>query len=428
MKKTSVLKEELKNGIFNDLLLDIYADEGKIASQTARYLKAIEIFESLYGESDVTVFSAPGRSEVGGNHTDHQHGEILAASINLDAIAIAKKTEDGLVRVVSGHYDEIVIDSGDISLQEEEKGSTVALIKGVLAGARNRGYCIGGFQAYVTSDVLVGAGLSSSAAFETVIGTIVSHLYNEGSIDAVTNAMIGQYAENVYFGKPCGLMDQMACSVGSLVHVDFANPENPAVEKVDFDLNEYGYSLCITDTKGSHADLTSDYAAVPEEMKRVAKYFGKEVLFGVSLSEIVENISEIRQQCGDRAVLRAIHFINENVRVRQEVEAIKSKRIDDFFRLVQASGDSSFKYLQNVFTTNDVQHQNVSLALAMSETVLKDGAGVCRVHGGGFAGTIQAFVKNEFVSEYLMQMNKIFGPGACSVLKIRKYGGIKVMG
>lgn len=387
----------------------------------------LEKYESLYGESEVAVFSAPGRSEVGGNHTDHQHGEILAASINLDAIAITKKTEDALVKVVSGRYDEIVIDTKDITLKEEEKGSTIALIKGVLAGAKNRGYCIGGFQAYITSDVLIGAGLSSSAAFETVIGTIISYLYNDGNIDAVTNAMIGQYAENVYFGKPCGLMDQMACSVGSLVHVDFADPQTPAVEKVVLDLNEYGYSLCITDTLGSHADLTADYAAVPEEMKRVAQYFGKDVLLHVSMEDIVKNMSAIRQQCGDRAVLRAIHFINENARVRQEVEAIQSKRIDEFFRLVQASGDSSFKYLQNVFTTNDVQHQNVSLALAMSESVLKDGAGVCRVHGGGFAGTIQAFVKNEVVDEYLVRMNTIFGQGACSVLKIRKYGGMKVM-
>ena len=427
MKKTSILKEELRNGMYNDLLSDIYADEGKIAYQTSRYIEAIERYESLYGENEITVFSAPGRSEVGGNHTDHQHGEVLAASINLDAIAIAKKADDDVVRVVSDNYPEILIDITDVSMKEEEKGSTVALIKGVLAGAKNRGYCIGGFQAYITSDVLIGAGLSSSAAFETVIGTVISYLFNDGKIDAVTNAMIGQYAENVYFGKPCGLMDQIACSVGSLVHVDFANPEKPMVEKVAFDLNKYGYSLCITDTKGSHADLTADYAAVPEEMKSVAKYFGKEVLLDVSMKEIVENISEIREKCGDRAVLRAIHFLNENERVRQEVEAIKSDRVDDFLRLVQESGNSSFKFLQNVFTVNDVQRQNVSLALAMSECVLKDGAGVCRVHGGGFAGTIQAFVKNECVSKYVMKMDKIFGHGACNVLKIRKYGGMKVM-
>lgn len=427
MIKTSVLKEKLKNGFYSDLLLDIYADESKIAYQTDRYIKAIERYESLYGESEIAIFSAPGRSEIGGNHTDHQHGEILAASINLDAIAIVKKTKDNIVRVVSDHYPEIVIDLTDVSLKEEEKGSTIALIKGVLAGAKKQGCCIGGFQAYITSDVLIGAGLSSSAAFETVIGTIVSHLYNQGNIDAVTNAIIGQYAENVYFGKPCGLMDQMACSVGSLVHVDFADPTNPVVEKIDFDLNAYGYSLCITDTKGSHADLTDDYAAIPQEMKRVAQYFGKDVLLHVTMKEIMENISAIRQQCGDRAVLRAIHFINENVRVKQEVEAIKSNRTDDFFKLLQKSGDSSFKYLQNVYTTGDVQHQNVSLALAMSESVLKDGAGVCRVHGGGFAGTIQAFVKNEFVPEYMTQMNQIFGQDACSVLKIRKFGGIKVI-
>lgn len=429
MIKTEVLKEQLKNGSFRDLLKDIYVDESRLDYQTARYIKAIEKFESLYGEnSEVEIFSAPGRSEVGGNHTDHQHGEILAASINLDAIAVVHKTEDSVIKLVSGDYKEIVIDATDIEMKESEKESTEALIKGVLAGAKNRGYNIGGFCAYITSDVLIGAGLSSSAAFETVIGTIISYLYNDGRIDAVTNAIIGQYAENVYFGKPCGLMDQMACSVGSLVHVDFANPAEPVVEKVELDLESYGYSLCITDTKGSHADLTADYAAVPAEMKSVASFFGKEVLLGVSIKDLVENSMEIRKRFGDRAFLRALHFVNENVRVREEVAAIKKSEINGFLELVKASGNSSYKFLQNVYTNIDVKHQNVSVALAVSETVLGDGSGVCRVHGGGFAGTIQAFVKNEKVSEYSETMNKLFGRDACSVLKIRKYGGMRVIG
>ena len=243
MKKTSELKEALKKGDYKDLLSDIYVDESKIKYQTERYIKAIEKFEKLYGEGEAAIYSAPGRSEVGGNHTDHQHGEILAASINLDAIAITRKTDDNMIHLISGTYKEIVIDVSNLSYNESEKETTKALIKGVLKGAKDHGFNVGGFKAYITSDVLIGAGLSSSAAFETVVGTIISYLYNEGKMDAVTIAIIGQYAENVYFGKPCGLMDQMACSVGSLVHVNFANPKEPVVEKVEFDMNKYGYSL-----------------------------------------------------------------------------------------------------------------------------------------------------------------------------------------
>ncbi|MDE5864479.1 MAG: galactokinase, partial [Lachnospiraceae bacterium] len=281
-------------------------------------------------------------------------------------------------------------------------------------------------QAYITSDVLIGAGLSSSAAYETLIGTILSGLYNDMKVSAVEIAMIGQYAENVYFGKPCGLMDQMACSVGNLVHVDFADPGNPKVEKVDFDLNKHGYSLCITDTKGSHADLTADYAAVPEEMKKAAQFFGEEVLLGVNKDMLVSRITELRQVVGDRGVLRALHFIGENERVGKEVEALKKEQIDEFLSLVKASGDSSFKYLQNVYSNSDVQHQNVSIALALSDLFLGVN-GVSRVHGGGFAGTIQAFVKNEAVADYRKQMDAVFGEGSCSTLKIRQYGGMKVL-
>ena len=288
------------------------------------------------------------------------------------------------------------------------------------------GYKIGGFQAYVTSDVLIGAGLSSSAAYETLIGTILSGLYNEMKIDPIEIAIIGQFAENVYFGKPCGLMDQMACSVGNLVHINFADIKNPKVEKVTFDLNKHGYSLCITDTKGSHADLTADYAAIPKEMKNVAACFGKDVLLGITVEDILKNIAIVRGQVGDRGVLRALHFIRENERVRKEVEALENEDIDTFFKEVANSGNSSFKYLQNVYSNTDVQHQNVSLALAISEDFLGKN-GVCRVHGGGFAGTIQAFVKNDIVTEYQKIMDKVFGQGACSVLKIRKYGGMKVL-
>ena len=351
----------------------------------------------------------------------------MAASINLDAIAVIKKLEEPVVKIVSDGYDEIVISTEDLSLKEEEKESTTSLIKGVLAGAKERGYEVGGFQGYITSDVLIGAGLSSSAAFETLIGTILSYLYNDGTIDSVTIAIIGQYAENVYFGKPCGLMDQMACSVGNLVHVDFGIVEKPFVEKIDFDLNEYGYSLCITDTKGSHADLTPDYAAIPQEMKQIAACFGKEVLVGLTTEDIIGSISKLRETCGDRAVLRALHFICENERVKEEVQALKNSEMERFLSLVKESGNSSYKFLQNVYTCHDITHQNVSLALAASEIALADGKGVSRVHGGGFAGTIQAIVKNEAVETYRKMMEAVFGKDACNVLKIRKYGGMQVV-
>lgn len=424
--KARELQLEIAAGKYDDLLLDIYVDEAKITYQKQRYTKAIEEYVSVFENEDVEIYSAPGRSEVGGNHTDHQQGEVLAASINNDAIAIVHLMQDQVVRIASERYGILTVYLDDIDMVESEKETTISLIKGVLYKAQQMGYKIGGFQAYVTSDVLIGAGLSSSAAYETLIGTILSGLYNEMKIDPIEIAIIGQFAENVYFGKPCGLMDQMACSVGNLVHINFADIKNPKVEKVTFDLNKHGYSLCITDTKGSHADLTADYAAIPKEMKNVAACFGKDVLLGITVEDILKNIAIVRGQVGDRGVLRALHFIRENERVRKEVEALENEDIDTFFKEVANSGNSSFKYLQNVYSNTDVQHQNVSLALAISEDFLGKN-GVCRVHGGGFAGTIQAFVKNDIVIEYQKIMDKVFGQGACSVLKIRKYGGMKVL-
>ena len=424
MKSTVELKKQFLNSEFDSLLTDIYLDDSKIEYQKNRYVKAIEKFEALFGEAEVEIYSAPGRSEVSGNHTDHQHGEVLAASINLDAIAIVKKND--VVRVVSDNYDMITISLDDIAKKDEEEGTTISLIKGVLTGLKDRGNVIGGFDAYITSDVLIGAGLSSSAAFETVIGTIVSGLYNDMKVSAVDIAIIGQYAENVYFGKPCGLMDQMACSVGSLVHIDFADKENPIIDPVNVDFDKFGYSLCITDTKGSHADLTHEYAAVPQEMKEVATVLGKEVLHGTTLEDLLNNSDEIRDKAGDRAFLRAVHFVTENVRVQMAVSALRAKDFNKFLKMIKASGDSSYKYLQNVYTKQDVVHQNVSVALAVSDTILGNN-GVCRVHGGGFAGTIQAFVKNDTVKEYKETLDSVFGEGACAVLKVRKYGGMKVL-
>ena len=423
---TKKVLDLIKKGDLDQKFIDIYVDRDQLEYQKERYMQAIMKFVEHYGDTDIQIFSAPGRSEIGGNHTEHQHGKVLACAINRDAIGVVKQVETAEIRLVSDESEEYVVDITDFGIKEEEKGTTIALIKGVLAGFQERNYKIGGFQAYITSDVLIGSGVSSSAAFETLIGAILSGLYNEMSISSTDIAIIGQYAENVYFGKPCGLMDQMACSTGSLVYIDFKNPKVPIVEKIPFDMECYGYSLCITDTKGSHADLTDEYAAVPEEMKRVARYFGKEVLVDVSFEELLSNITEVREQTSDRCVLRALHFLEENKRVEKEVAALKEGNIADFFMKVKASGNSSYKYLQNVYSVKDVHQQNVSLALAVSEMVLAEN-GVCRVHGGGFAGTIQAFVKNEAVKEYQGYMNKIFGNDSCSVLKIRKYGGIQVV-
>ena len=426
MLRTDVLKNDLQKQIHTDLLTDIYVDSTRIPYQTKRYIDAITAYENHFGIDEVEIYSAPGRSEIGGNHTDHQHGEVLAASINNDAIAIVKALDEPIVKVISDGYDLITISLENLAKIPEEEGTTISLIKGVLAGLVEHGHKIGGFQAYITSDVLIGAGLSSSAAFETIIGTIISGLYNDMSISAIEIAIIGQYAENIYFGKPCGLMDQMACSVGSLVHINFANPGDPIVERVEFDLDAHGYSLCITDTKGSHADLTPDYAAIPAEMKAAAACFGKEVLGEVSKEEILSNLNVIREKVNDRAALRAIHFVYENERVQKEVTALQEDHFDTFLQTVKESGDSSYKYLQNVYTCHDIEHQNVSIALALSDILLKEN-GVSRVHGGGFAGTIQAFVKNDAVAEYKQGMEALFGEGACDVLKIRKYGGMKVL-
>jgi galactokinase len=406
---------------------DIYCTDEAASLQPERYADAVKSFSDAFGSREVqAVFSAPGRTEIGGNHTDHQHGEVLAASINKDAIAVVSCNGSDSVNVLADGFGLISIDINDLDIREKEKGTTAALIRGVLAGLKGTGYRLGGFDAYVTSDVLIGAGLSSSAAFETLIGTIVSGLFNDMKIDPVTIAKVGQASENSYFGKPCGLMDQMACSVGNLVHIDFKDPSDPIVDKVDFDFAKTGYVLCITDTKGSHADLTDEYAAVPQEMKKVAALLGYDVLRPVTLDDILSNAGMLREKAGDRAVLRAIHFVNETRRANEEAASLKNNDFDTFLKLVRSSGDSSFKYLQNVYANKDVTVQNVSLALALSDSVLGPDE-ASRVHGGGFAGTIQAFVKKENAHMYQETMNKVFGKGACEILSVRKYGGIRVI-
>ncbi len=426
MEHTKTLLEEFAAQQHQERLAEIYVDPGVLPYQCTRYQRAIREFENLYGSGEAEIYSAPGRSEVGGNHTDHQHGEVLAASINLDAIAIVRRTEENQIQLLSDGYPMITVDLSNLENKKEEEGTSVGLIRGMAYGLQKNGHKIGGFQAYVTSVVLNGAGMSSSAAFEVLVGTILSGLYNEMSVSPVEIAQVAQYAENVYFGKPCGLMDQMACSVGGLIHIDFAEPASPIVEKVEVDFGVYKHSLCITDTKGSHADLTDDYALIPQEMKKVAKYFGKDFLREVDPASFCKELPKIRKKCGDRPVLRALHFFEEDKRVEKEVSALREGDFQAFLQTVKESGDSSFKYLQNIYTNKDVQNQSVSIGLAVSDSILP-GHGVSRVHGGGFAGTIQAFVADDFVEEYRRGLDNVYGEGSCHVLKVRPFGGIKVL-
>ncbi|MCR5108779.1 MAG: galactokinase [Lachnospiraceae bacterium] len=424
--KTGELKEAFAKGKYSELLKDIYDDESLIQHEQERYVKAISKFEELYGEREVEIYSAPGRTEIGGNHTDHQQGQVLAASINLDVIAICAKTDDGNIKIVSDNYDIKPISIKDLSKKKEEEGTSEGLIRGVAFKFQEDGYKTGGFVSYMTSEVLVGAGLSSSAAFEVAVGTILSGMYNDMKASAVYIAKVAQYTENEYFGKPCGLMDQMASSVGSLVNIDFLDKEAPKINRLDVDFDKFGHSLCIVDTKGDHSDLTDEYAAVPLEMKKVAAFFGKKVLREVDPKDFYEKIPEIRKKTGDRAVLRAMHFFEDHARVGLEVEALEKGEFEAFKNLVTESGNSSFKYLQNVYATCDLQNQSVSLCLALTEKYLGDKAAY-RVHGGGFAGTIQVFIPNEDVEDYKKYIETYFGKGSCHVLKIRKYGGMKVL-
>lgn len=427
MQDINKVRESLKNGSMDTRIKEIYIDETKVAYNRERYLKAIDSFAELFSkEKEIEIYSAPGRSEVCGNHTDHQNGMVLATSINLDAIAVVVKSGDNTIELKSDAFPMEKISLENLEKIEGEAGTTASLIKGVAAGMKERGYHIGGFKAFVTSDVLVGAGMSSSAAFESLIGTILSGLYNLGRVSSVEIAQIGQYAENVYFGKPCGLMDQMACSVGGMVFIDFENKENPLVKGIQSDFESAGLSLCILDTKGSHADLTPDYAAIPEEMKMVARALGKERLREVPKEEFFRAIPKLWKQTGGRAILRAIHFYEEEERVKKGAGLLEQGDYEAFLEVIKASGDSSAKYLQNIYSPKDITSQNVTVALAVSESVLgKDG--VCRVHGGGFAGTIQAFVRDEAVQNYKEKMEEIFGAESCHVLKVRLEGGIRVM-
>ena len=424
--KTTELIKKIEGGELDSIFTKLYGTE--LDMQKARYIRTIKNFEENYGvDRDVSLFSVPGRSEISGNHTDHNHGCVIAAAINLDIIAVAAKTENGVVRLRSEGYNEDKMTVESCSEPNPDYFyKSRALIAGMVQGFKNYGHKSGGFDAFTTNNVHKGSGLSSSAAFEAMVGNIINHFYNDGAVDNAEVARIAQFSENVYFGKPCGLMDQTACAVGGFVAIDFKDASAPVITPLDFDMSKAGYSLCITNTKGNHSDLNDEYAAIPSEMKAVAKFFGKEVLRDVNKDDIVENIAAIRKVTGDRAVLRALHFVNENERVLMQTEALKQGDLDTFFDGVKASGNSSFKYLQNIFATKDVTEQGLSLALCISDAILGDKKGAYRVHGGGFAGTIQAFVAHEDVEEYKEAMDKIFGEGSCVVMSIRPEGAIKV--
>lgn len=427
MQNIMSVRESLEQGSLDQRIKEIYVDEQRVPYNRERYIRAIDRFTELFpSEKEIEIYSAPGRSEVCGNHTDHQNGMVLATSVNLDAIAIVAKAEEPVIRLVSGDFPMEEVDVADLSMKEEEQSTTTALIRGVAAGMKERGHQVGGFTAYITSDVLMGAGMSSSAAFESLIGTILSGLYNDMKVSSIEIAQIGQYAENIYFGKPCGLMDQMACSVGGMIFIDFKEKEHPEVRQVHTDFEKAGLSLCIVDTKGSHADLTPDYAAVPAEMNQVAQALGREHLREVPRETFFKELPKLWKETSGRAVLRAIHFYEEEERVLRGVKSLEESDYPGFLSVIKASGDSSAKYLQNIYSPKDVDSQNVTVALAVSESILGEN-GVCRVHGGGFAGTIQAFVKNEAVAAYKEQIEAIYGDDSCHVLKVRLQGGIRVL-
>ena len=395
--------------------------------QTGRYRGLLQGYEDTFGPCErLAVFSAPGRTEIGGNHTDHQHGKVLAGSVNLDVIAAVGPGDKGVIRVQSEGFPMDVIDLADLSVREEEKNTSAAIIRGIAAWFVQRGCPVEGFNAYTTSSVLKGSGLSSSAAFEVLLGTIVNHLFYEQQCTPVQIAQIGQYAENVYFGKPSGLLDQMASSVGNMVTVDFADNVNPIVERVDFDFARSGHALCIVDSGADHADLTDEYAAVTRELGEVCAHFGRRVLREVPETEFYAELPVLRRKAGDRAVLRAIHIYEENRRVDLQVKALREGDFDAFLRLVTASGLSSWRLLQNVTPAGYTHHQEVAVALTVCEKLL-GGRGACRVHGGGFAGTIQAFVPLDMLERFQAEMEGLLGDGSCHVLSIRPVGGVRLV-
>lgn len=424
MKNTDELIVEIKQEAFSKKLTGIYGcSKEKATLYAKRFQSAVDEYINVFGKpKEMTLVSAPGRTELGGNHTDHQQGCVLAASINLDIIGVAAKNNSKIIQLQSQGYPMNVVDITDLSVQENEREKSNSLIRGILNKISELGYPVGGFCAYTMSDVLKGSGLSSSAAFEILVGNIINHLFCNDELTPAELAQIGQYAENIYYGKPSGLMDQMASSVGNVVAIDFGKKENPTVEKVEFDFTQSGYALCIIDCGADHADLTDEYAAIPKEMKSIASYFGKSVLREVKQADFQMAILQLRKQYGDRAVLRAMHFFRDSTRAVEEANALKQNDFDSFLKKVKQSGQSSFMYLQNVIVSGAKQAQEIAVALAVCEELLQ-GEGAYRVHGGGFAGTVQAFVPTARIEIFCNRIEELFGRGSCHILNVRPVGG-----
>lgn len=423
MKVNDTMKQ-LESESAEKLLAELYGEEA-VEEQKKRYKDLVESFQKKFPEEDIFLFSSPGRTEISGNHTDHNYGKVLAGSINLDCVGVAAKNNSRKVSIVSETYNQsFVIDLDDLS-PSEKKAGTIDLVKGLLKGFLEKGYEIGGFNAYVTSNVISAAGVSSSASFEMLICSILNTFFNHGTMDVVAYSHIGKYSENVYWDKASGLLDQMACAVGGLITIDFKNPEAPVVEKIDFDFSSQNHSLIIVNTGKGHADLSADYSSVPAEMKKVAQFFGREVCAQITEEEVISHLQEVREYAGDRSVLRALHFFEENKRVEAEVLALKENRFEDFLKNITASGNSSWKWLQNCFTNSSFQEQGITVALALTELFIEEKKrGACRVHGGGFAGVIMAMLPKDIVEEYIAYIEKALGEGSAYPMSIRPYGAV----
>jgi len=410
-------------------LQKLYGENAELFDyQNHRYQKLKKAYIEKFGEAETLFYSAPGRTEIGGNHTDHNNGCVLAAAINLDSIAVAAESGNSYVTLYSEGYDNpFFVDLKNLSIVEKEKGTTTALLRGIAKGLQNYGYSISGFNAVISSDVFPGSGLSSSASIEILLGTIFNSLFNNDEVSPKELALVGQFAENEFFGKPCGLMDQMACAVGGVVSIDFADPQNPDVEQLTFDLNKEEYCLVVVNSGGNHADLTGDYAAIPAEMKLVARVLGRSTARDISRQDIIANIQKIRNETGDRAILRTLHFVEENIRAQLQKNALKNNNFANFLKLINESGISSFCFLQNVFSFKNVKDQSLALALELSSNFIKKiGEGACRIHGGGFAGTILAFLPKSQMNPYSTLMESVFGNKCVVVLNFRLYGGVCV--
>lgn len=415
------LNARINNGD-NKAFRELYGkDPADLKKNAKRYSDLLTSFSKTFGEKEVELFTSPGRTEIGGNHTDHNWGRVLAGAVNLDNVCVAGRNNSNIINILSEGYPKFEVKLDSLQPDKKEHLTSAALVRGICSRFKELGYSIGGFDACIDGGVPKGSGLSSSASFEVLIGAILSHLFNNDKVDPIQNAIIGQYSENNYFGKPCGLMDQTACAMGGLITIDFKDPSKPVVKKVNFDFVATGFSLVITDTGGNHADLNDEYASLPTDMKAVAAELGAKVLRQVTLEQVIEIAPKIRGKVGDRALLRAIHFQGDNQRVVDQVAALEKNDFKSFLKMVVESGFSSYMYNQNIYPVNNVREQGVSLALALSELVLK-GEGAWRVHGGGFAGTIQAFVPQKLLSKYVSTLEHVYGKGSCHNLFIRHQG------